>query len=202
MVDHLILRYPQLIDIREDIINAYDMLESTYINGGKVLCCGNGGSCADSDHIVGELMKSFKIKRKIPDDLRESLSRYGDLPVKLEGILPAISLNSHNALSSAYINDVGAETLYAQLLYGFGKPNDTLIALTTSGNSINCYYAAVTAKAIGINVIAMTGKNGGKIAGIADITIKVPELETFLVQELHVPIYHCLCAMLENRFFN
>lgn len=205
MVDNLVMRYPKLISVKTDISNAYNILELTYTNGGKVLCCGNGGSCADADHIVGELMKSFKFKRAISDDVKESLIKQGDLGIKLasnlEGALPAISLNSHNALSSAYINDTNAEMVYAQLLYGFGKTGDTLIALTTSGNSKNCVYAAVTAKALGINVIALTGQNGGKISEIADITIKVPELETYLIQELHLPIYHCLCAMLEEKFF-
>ena len=205
MVDNLIARYPNLIPVKDDIIGAYDILETTYSNGGKVLCCGNGGSCADADHIVGELMKSFKFKRKISDNMKTSLSAYGymgdKLSLSLEGALPAISLNSHNALSSAYINDVDSSTVYAQLLYGFGKAGDTLITLTTSGNSPNCLYAAVTAKAMNINVIALTGQGGGNIADIADITIKVPEQETYLVQELHLPIYHCLCAMLEERFF-
>ena len=205
MVDNLITRYPKLIAVKNEIIAAYKILEQTYVGGGKVLCCGNGGSCADADHIVGELMKSFKFKRKMPYYLTESFSEFGEIGEKLaanlEGALPAISLNSHNALSSAYINDTDSSTVYAQLLYGFGKSGDTLIALTTSGNSANCLYAAVTAKAMGINVIAMTGQGGGKIAEIADVTIKVPEHETYLVQELHLPIYHCLCAMLEERFF-
>ena len=205
MVDNLVERYPKLIAVKDEIIAAYKTLETTYLGGGKVLCCGNGGSCADADHIVGELMKSFKFKRQISDDMKADLSKFGEigdkLAANLEGALPAISLNSHNALSSAYINDTNAEAVYAQLLYGLGKSGDTLIALTTSGNSANCLYAAVTAKAMGINVIAMTGQNGGKIAEIADVTIKVPEHETYLVQELHLPVYHCLCAMLEERFF-
>jgi Phosphoheptose isomerase len=205
MVDNLIERYPKLACVKDGISAAYTLLETTYLNGGKVLCCGNGGSCADADHIVGELMKSFKFKRKISDEMKEALSSLGymgdKLALCLEGALPAISLNSHNALSSAYINDTDSTTVYAQLLYGFGKTGDTLITLTTSGNSANCLYAAVTAKAMGINVIAMTGQGGGKIADIADVTIKVPEQETYLVQELHLPIYHCLCAMLEERFF-
>ena len=205
MVDNLITRYPKLISVKNDIIAAYNMLETTYSNGGKVLCCGNGGSCADADHIVGELMKSFKFKREISDDVKNVLSAWGymgdKLSLSLEGALTAISLNSHNALSSAYINDTDSSTVYAQLLYGYGKPGDTLITLTTSGNSGNCLYAAITAKAMGINIIALTGEGGGKIAEFADITIKAPEQETYLVQELHLPIYHCLCAMLEEKFF-
>lgn len=206
MIDNLIIRYPQLINIKDDISNAYNILELTYTNNGKVLCCGNGGSCADADHIVGELMKSFKIKRTISNELKSSLSMYDEmgnnLSNNLEGALPAISLNSHNALSSAYINDTNPEMVYAQLLYGYGKAGDTLITLTTSGNSANCMYAAIAAKALNINVIALTGQSGGKISDIADVTIKVPERETYLVQELHLPIYHCLCAMLEEKFFS
>ncbi|MCL2518764.1 MAG: SIS domain-containing protein [Oscillospiraceae bacterium] len=198
-------RFPMLDCIRDDINDAFEMLAATYENGGKVFCCGNGGSCADADHIVGELMKSFKLKREIDDKFKRSLLDFGTdgelLAQTLEGALPAISLNSHNALSSAFANDKDPNMVYAQILYGLAVPGDTLIALSTSGNSLNCYYAAVTAKAIGVNVIAFTGANDSRLSGIADVTIKVPETETYKVQELHLPVYHWLCAMLEERFF-
>lgn len=205
ILENLFYGYLMLTPIKDDILNAYAVLEKTYENGGKVLCCGNGGSCADADHIVGELMKNFVRKRPIDSSVSAKLRGYGELgnelAIKLEGTLPAISLNSQNALTSAYINDSHPYMNYAQILYGLGNQGDTLITLTTSGNSKNCLYAATAAKAKNISVIAFTGADGGKIKNIADITIKVPESETYRIQELHLPIYHCLCLMLEERFF-
>ncbi|MHC1694838.1 MAG: phosphoheptose isomerase [Eubacteriales bacterium] len=153
ILDTLMTRYPLLEPIRADI-EGHAILEDTYLNGGKVLCCGNGGSASDAGHIVGELMKSFVFKRPIRKDTAEALSAYGEygahLSASLEGALPAISLNTHDALSSAFINDTDSSSVYAQLLYGLGRAGDTLIVLTTSGNSRNCVLAAVAAKATGI----------------------------------------------------
>ena len=206
ILDTLITRYPSLEPVRADIEKAYAILEETYLNGGKVLCCGNGGSASDAGHIVGELMKSFVFKRPIRKDTAEALSAYGEygthLSAKLEGALPAISLNTHEALSSAYINDTDSSSVYAQLLYGLGRAGDTLVVLTTSGNSRNCVLAAVAAKATGIKVVSLTGQSGGEIARYSDANIAVPEKETYKVQELHLPVYHALCAMLEKRFFS
>ena len=197
-------RYPQL-DC-SGVEAAYSLLVDCYRGGGKVLCCGNGGSCADSEHIVGELMKSFLFKRPIREEIREKLADYGqlgdDLIADLEGALPAISLTGHPALTTAFLNDTNPQLTFAQQLYGLARPGDVLITLSTSGNSRNCLYAAVTARAMGVKVIALTGSGGGKLAGLADALIAVPEEETFKVQELHLPIYHCLCAMLEAEFFD
>ena len=195
-MENLLSRYPSLINIREDILKAKEMLINTYKNGGKVLVCGNGGSAADSEHIVGELMKGFMLKRKvtderIPQNLRENL----------QGALPAISLVSQSAILSAYINDVEPAMMYAQLVYGYGKENDLLICLSTSGNSKNTMKAAEVAKCIGLKVLSMTGENESSLSKISDCTIRVLETETYKVQELHLPIYHYLCAEAERYFF-
>lgn len=193
----LLERYPALIECREDIERAAELMIETYEKGGKVLCCGNGGSASDSEHIVGELMKGFLLARKviderIPEDLRD----------KLQGTLPAISLPSQTSVSSAFVNDCDPEMVYAQLVYGYARDNDLLIAISTSGNSKNVVAAARVAKAVGIKVIALTGKKESKLSEIADVCIKAPETETFKVQECHLPIYHYLCANTEAKFFN
>lgn len=197
--------YPSLAPLRGSVEAAFNAICDTYRRGGKLLCCGNGGSAADSDHIVGELLKSFILKRPIDPALHSALTALGEdgafIAANLEGALPAISLTAHTALISAYANDREPALVYAQQVAGLGRPGDALIALSTSGNSKNCVYAALTAKAAGITVIAMTGSGGGKLARIADILINVPENETYRVQELHLPVYHCLCAMLEAEFF-
>lgn len=204
-INNLYDRYPQLNGIRDSIEAAYTILADTYRSGGKLFVCGNGGSCSDGEHIVGELMKNFRVKRKIRSDVSAKLAEFGEigetLKSKLEGALPAISLNGHNSLSSAFINDTDPLLVYAQQLYGLGNAGDSLITITTSGNSRNCLYAAAAAKAMGIKVVALTGVFGGKISGIADVTVKAPEKETYLVQELHLPIYHWLCETLEREFF-
>ncbi len=193
----LLERYPSLKCCIQDIDVALKLMTDTYKNGGKVLVCGNGGSAADSEHIVGELMKGFLLKRKvdderIPEELRD----------KLQGALPAISLPSQSAILSAFANDVDPEMIYAQLVYGYGNKNDLLICLSTSGNSKNVVNAAKVARAIGGKIIAFTGADGGELRKIADICICVPETETFKIQELHLPIYHYLCTEIENLFFN
>ncbi len=195
-MQNLLKRYPMLQSCKQDIEKALKLMIDTYENGGKVLVCGNGGSAADSEHIVGELMKGFTLKRRvedgrIPERLRD----------KLQGALPAISLPSQSAILSAFINDVDPEMMYAQLVYGYGNKNDLLICLSTSGNSKNCVNAAEVAKCIGVNVLSMTGAKESKLSEISDCTIKVPETETFKVQEYHLPIYHYLCAMIEKYFF-
>jgi D-sedoheptulose 7-phosphate isomerase len=171
-----------------------------------VLICGNGGSAADSEHIVGELMKGFKLKRPIPQTARAALARLfpekgADLADHLQGALPAISLTGHPALSSAFANDVRADMVYAQQVYGYGRPGDMLIALSTSGNSTNILNAAKIAKAFGMAVLGMTGQGGGKLSELSDVCIRVPAEETYRVQELKLPVYHALCAMLEEEFF-
>ena len=196
MLNELISRYNVLEECREDIIKARDAIIRCYENGGKMLICGNGGSCADSDHIVGELMKGFLLKREIDDPRLPS-----HICEKLQAALPAISLPSQSAALTAFMNDVDPSLVYAQLLYGYARPNDLFLGLSTSGNSQNVVNAATVAKAVGIATIAMTGARESKLSEISDVTIRVPECETFKIQELHLPIYHYLCASVEEHFF-
>lgn len=205
-IELLISRYPQLECIKDDIINAYLTFEYCYENGGKLLIAGNGGSAADAEHIAGELMKSFKLRRRVSEEFAEKLKsadsvRGHKLAETLECALPAIVLTSHNALSTAYINDSDSLGVFAQQLFGFGKSGDVFLGISTSGNSENIMKAAVVAKAMGIRVVGFTGADGGELAKTADVAVKVPETETFMVQELHLPIYHCWCLMLEDKFF-
>lgn len=196
MLNELLERYSVLEECKKEIEYALNLLINTYKNGGKVLVCGNGGSAADSEHIVGELMKGFMLKRSVTD---ERIPR--SLAENLQGALPAISLVSQSGVLSAFINDVDPDMMYAQLVYGYGKENDLLICLSTSGNSKNCVNAAEVAKCIGMNVLSMTGAKPSKLSEISDCTVKVPETETFKVQEYHLPVYHYLCAMTEKHFF-
>lgn len=205
-IDLLIERYPKLETVKQDIINAYLLMEECYEHDGKLLIAGNGGSAADSEHIAGELMKRFKTPRPIPTEFAKKLKeidpvRGGDLAKNLERGLMAIPLVAHEALTTAYINDVDGLGVFAQQLYGFGRPGDTFLGISTSGNSKNVMSATVVARALGIKVIGLTGANGGELAQVADVAIKVPETETYMIQELHLPVYHCLCLMLEDRFF-
>lgn len=204
----LISRYPNLEVCRADIEKTYQTLVRCFENGNKLYVAGNGGSCADSQHIVGELMKGFKLPRKCSEDFAEKLKsidpdRGGELAEKLQGGLPAIALTDHQGLNTAFINDVanGGLLSYAQQLYGYGKKGDVFLGISTSGNSKNVMNAVVVAKAIGMSVVGLTGKSGGELAKAADVAIKAPETETFMIQELHLPIYHCLCLMLEEKFF-
>lgn len=199
-------RYPTLVPIKEDILNTYTILEECYKNGGKLLIAGNGGSAADAEHIVGELMKKFKISRPVPETLAEKLEIIDPVIGKqlandLEQGLMAIPLVAHEALTTAYLNDVGSLSVYAQQLYGYGRPGDVFLGISTSGNSQNILYATVLAKAIGMKTIGLTGRAGGNMSKLADITIRVPADETYMIQELHLPVYHCLCLILEEYFF-
>ena len=208
-MDHLALlinRYPVLEPVKEAIFQAYCLLEKCYEGGGKLLIGGNGGSSADSEHIVGELMKGFCKKRQVPEDFAGKLmeadkERGKYLAEKLQQGLPAITLTGHTALSTAYLNDVDGLLTIAQQLYGYGKKGDVFLGISTSGNSENILYAAAAARAMEIPVIALTGKDGGRLAEAADVAIIVPEQETYRIQELHLPVYHALCLMLEERFF-
>ncbi len=189
-------RYPELQACKQDIEKALALLIETYRNGGKVLVCGNGGSAADSEHIVGELMKGFMLCRPVTDERIPEELRRG-----LQGALPAISLPSQSAILSAYCNDVSPEMMYAQLVYGYGKEGDVLIALSTSGNSANVVKAAEVASCIGVNTIALTGAKDSKLSKLSTVTVQVPETETYKVQELHLPVYHYLCAETEKELF-
>ena len=181
-------------------------MESAFSSDHKLLVAGNGGSAADSEHIAGELMKRFKTPRPIPASLASKLisidpTRGPNLAKNLEQSLMAIPLVAHEALTTAYINDVDGLGVFAQQLYGFGRPGDVFLAISTSGNSQNIMNAAVVARALGIKIIGLTGADGGELGRFADVAVKVPETETYKIQELHLPIYHCWCLMLEEHFF-
>ena len=199
-------RYPALAECAEEIRTAAERMLCTYRNGGKILVCGNGGSCADSDHIVGELMKGFLSKRPMGEEqkrnFRQTLGKDAEkLIERLQQGIPAISLPSQAALISAYANDVDPELVYAQLVYGYGKPGDLLIGISTSGNAKNVVAAVRVAKALGIATVGLTGMRESALSALCDCTIRVPETETYKVQELHLPVYHFLCAWLEEQAF-
>ena len=197
-------RYPSLVPVMP-VTAAIDEIISAFAGGGKLLVCGNGGSAADADHIVGELMKSFLLRRRPTKEELAALAAQGEngeyLAERLERGLPAISLCAHAALMTAVANDTAADTIFAQQVMALGREGDVLLTLSTSGNSCSCVLAATAAKARGLTVIALTGAGGGRLGGIADVTVAVPEKETYKVQELHLPIYHALCAAVEARFF-
>lgn len=205
-IDLLVERYPSLESAKEDIISAYLLLEECYENGGKLLVAGNGGSAADAEHIVGELMKGFKMPRKLESAFVEKLiaenSELGSvLAENLQGALPAIALDGHPALSTAYMNDCEPLLYFAQQVNEYGKAGDIFLGISTSGNSKNVLFAATTAHAKGMKVIGLTGAKDSKLKDMSDVCIKAPQTETYMIQELHLPIYHCLCLMLEDKFF-
>lgn len=195
----LYARHPSLAACREDIDAAFGLLIAAYRAGGKVLVCGNGGSAADAEHIVGELMKKFRKRRPIPKELKAKLRP--EIASKLEGALPAISLVSMSGITTAFANDVAWESAFAQQVLGLARPGDVLIALSTSGNSANCVAAAEVMKAVGGAAIAFTGAGESRLSEICDVSVRVPETETYKVQELHLPVYHALCAAIEEEMF-
>jgi phosphoheptose isomerase len=202
----LIDRYPDLEICKEDIFAAFELIRNCYREKGKVMTCGNGGSASDSEHIVGELMKGFKSKRLLPssfkDQIRNLFPENGDyLGSHLQGALPAIALTSNSTLNTAFANDVAADMIFAQQVYGYGNKGDILIGLSTSGNSVNVIHAFQVAKAKGLITIGFTGQSAGKMIGLCDVTIRVPRTSTPDIQELHLPVYHAICLMLENEFF-
>lgn len=206
MLNQLMERYACLACCKEELEKTVRTMIACYEAGGKVMTCGNGGSCADADHIVGELMKGFLKKRPMSQEQKQAmLARCPDLKEetlnKLQGGLPALSLCSLTALNTAFCNDVDPELMYAQAVFAMGKSGDVLIAMSTSGNAANVCQAAMVAKAMGITVVGLTGASGGRLREIADLCICVPEKETFKVQELHLPVYHYLCAAVEGHFF-
>lgn len=205
-IDTLINRYPNLIVCKDSVIKAYEILEESYSKGGKLLVCGNGGSASDSEHIVGELMKEFKLKRKVYAAQAEIMKTI-DLELgtilaeHLQGALPAITLTAHSSLITAFMNDSEPVLVFAQQVNGYGNPEDVFMGISTSGNSANVLYAAITAKARGLKVIGLTGAKENRLMKFADVCICVPETQTYKIQELHLPVYHCLCLMLEDKFF-
>ena len=206
MLKELLNRYPALAVCRGEIEDAVQALIACYAGGGKLFTCGNGGSCADADHIVGELMKGFLKKRALSQDTRQAMqARCSTLSEKtmdkLQGALPALSLCSLTALNTAVSNDLEPALIYAQSLLGLGRAGDVLLCISTSGNAKNVCTAAQVAKGLGLTVLALTGSSGGTLRELADICIRVPEAETYKVQELHLPVYHHLCAAVEAHFF-
>ena len=205
-LEELITRYPQLLPVKEAIRKAADCIVACYEQGGKLLVCGNGGSCSDSDHIVGELMKGFENRRRITESLKNQLieasgERGAYLAEKLQHALPAISLTAHSALITAVANDTDADLIFAQQVVGYGNPGDVIIGISSSGNSQNVIDALITAKAKRMTVIGLTGETGGKMMSHCDILINVQGRRTAFVQELHLPVYHVLCLMVEHHFF-
>ena len=205
-IDLLTERYPSLEPIRQELIDAYLIMEESYSKGGKLLVAGNGGSAADSEHIVGELMKGFKMPRKASSEFAEKLKSVDEelgtvLAENLQGALPAIALDGHLALTTAYMNDCEPLLCFAQQINGFGKPEDVFLGISTSGNSKNILYASTVAKAKGMKIIGLTGAKDSKLQEFADVCVKATNTETYMIQELHLPIYHCWCLMLEDKFF-
>lgn len=206
ILDTLIARYPDLSTVREAVEEAYRILEECYSRGGKLLIAGNGGSSADAEHIVGELMKGFVKRRELSGERKAALEaadpEHGRaLADKLQEGLPAIALSGHPALSTAFLNDVDGDMIYAQQVWGYGTEGDVLLGISTSGNAKNIDYAVTAARAKGMKVIGLTGRDGGRLGARADAAVIVPEQETYRIQELHLPVYHALCLMLEERFF-
>ena len=196
MLNELLERYPSLAVCKAEIEGARDAIIECYREGGKLLLCGNGGSSADCDHIVGELMKGFKLKRRVTDERIPE-----DVRNKLQGALPAISLSSQSAALTAFINDEDHSMVYAQMIYGYAAKGDLFLGISTSGNSKNVVNAAIVARSLGLKTLALTGEKESKLSEICDVTVRVPEHETFKIQELHLPIYHYLCASVEAAFF-
>jgi D-sedoheptulose 7-phosphate isomerase len=206
ILDKLMKNHPPLDGLRVDILSAYELIKKCYLHGGKVLVCGNGGSAADAEHIVGELMKGFLLNRKMNKEQQQKFQEIdpddADYYIKyLQGALPAISLISHSALLTAFINDQDPNMVYAQQVFGYGREGDVLIGISTSGNSKNIIHAIKVGKILGLKTIALTGSRGGAIARLCDVSIKAPSEETYRIQEYHLPIYHALCAMVEQFFF-
>lgn len=206
ILDELFVRHPQLAGCQEDIRQAVECLLKCFALNGKLLVCGNGGSAADCEHIVGELMKAFRLPRHLEPEQQERIrSLYPEdaelLIANLQRAVPAISLASQTALMTAFGNDVSSQMLFAQQVLSYGRPGDVLLAISTSGNSPNILYAAQVARMQGVEVIALTGQSGGKLKQYSDIAICVPSSITYQIQEYHLPIYHCMCACVENELF-
>lgn len=204
-IETLVERYPSLSVCRDDIVKAAELMVRCYENGGKIMTCGNGGSAADAVHIVGELMKGFCKRRELPENEKNVLSAYGEegrvLAENLQGTLASVSLINEISLQTAFSNDVLPELGTAQQLYGLAEKGDVFIGISTSGNAKNLYYASIAAKAKGCSVVILSGRDGGILKRLADVSVIVPETETYKIQELHLPVYHAICLALEEEFF-
>ena len=205
ILTEMVERYPMLSKNEDEVLSVYETLAACFAGGHRLYLCGNGGSASDCEHIAGELLKSFKKYRPLPTNLMEGLKNQGDrgqvLIENLQGGLPTVSLCGHTAFSTAFQNDCDPMFVFAQQVGVWGQEGDVLLTLSTSGNSKNCIYAATVAKAKKMSVVALLGGSGGELKSFADASVVVPEKETYKVQELHLPVYHCLCAMLEEEFF-
>lgn len=203
ILQSLMARYPDIASCEAEVRVATNILVDSFKAGNKLLVCGNGGSAADSEHTVGELMKSFRFKRPVDRGFLNAYRTVNDseAPEWLEGALPAISLVSQVALSTAFSNDEASVGVFAQQVYGYGEPGDVLLAISTSGNSANVIEAAKVARAKGVRVISLTGSRDSKLAPLSDVCVRIPRDEVFQVQELHLPVYHCLCACAEAEIF-
>ncbi|WP_420454332.1 D-sedoheptulose-7-phosphate isomerase [Rubrivirga sp.] len=202
----LIERYPDLSECHGSIKDAYQLLELAYADDGQVLVCGNGGSAADSEHIVAELMKGFALPRAVPASVRERLALSSPetgsyLADHLQGALRAVSLVSQTSLATAFSNDVAPDMAFAQQVYGYGRPGDVVWGISTSGNSANVVHALEVGRALGLRTLGLTGRDGGALAACCDVVVRVPYVDTAAVQERHVAVYHALCLALEARFF-
>ncbi len=205
-INTLIDRYPCLEPLRVRFAESVELLSNSYRQGGKTLICGNGGSAADGMHMVGELMKGFALERRLPETLQAELrARFPDdaayYIANLQGALPAISLSGEISLTTAYGNDRTADLVFAQQVLGYGRPGDVLLAISTSGNSANVVHAARVAKAVGVRVVSLTGRSGGRLAELTDVLLDVPSDVTYQIQELHLPVYHMLCLAVEQELF-
>ncbi|MGI6498433.1 MAG: D-sedoheptulose-7-phosphate isomerase [Oscillospiraceae bacterium] len=205
IIKDLVCRYPRLARVENRVTASVEALTHAFHNGKKLLICGNGGSAADALHIVGELMKDFARPRALPAEFQKRLSDSGEdgqyICANLQGALPAIALVAETSLETAYANDRAPDLSFAQQVYGYGKPGDILLGISTSGNSKNVLYAAQVARAKDMFVIGLTGATGGRLKSLSDHLINVPEEETYKIQELHLPVYHAICLALENEFF-
>lgn len=206
VIEYLVRRYPDLLCCKEDILASLDILIDCYDKNKKLLVCGNGGSATDSQHIVGELMKSFKRKRKLPKKIETLISNHypeekNYYIENLERPLQAISLVGETGLITAYSNDKAPDLVFAQQVLGIGEQEDVLLAISTSGNSKNILHACKIAKLMDMKIIGLTGENDGKIKDFCDVVIKAPSKETFIIQEYHLPIYHAICLALEEEYF-
>ncbi len=200
----LVDEHPELANKARAIAECYAAMLSCFQNGGKLMLCGNGGSACDCEHIAGELMKGFLLKRPLLDGEREALARAGDdgmLANVLQRAVPVLVLSGLSGLSTAFLNDVEPQAVFAQQAYAYARPGDVLMGISTSGNSKNVIQAMIAAKARGAKIIALTGEGGGKMAGLCDVLVDVPQKETYRVQELHLPVYHALCAALESELY-
>ncbi len=206
LLEDLVTRFPELHVCLEPITKVFLLLRNIFTSGKKLLVCGNGGSAADAEHFSGELLKGFLKKRPLPLMLKTNFSAFAgnsDQWIdRLQKGLPVLPLNTNTALISAVSNDIGADLIFAQQVLSYGIAGDSILAISTTGNSDNIIKAVIVAKGLGLHTIGLTGQENGKLGDLCEFLIKVPAFQTFKVQEFHLPVYHVLAAMLEEEFFS